>query len=96
MKNNKCEKCGKPLNDKDVIWLELSLTSGHYYNEIPLGHESQGAFPFGKDCAKQVTQIEAECNACDWKGWKDEMQEDEDDEEALLCPVCNSANIYYF
>jgi hypothetical protein len=33
--------------------LELSVTDGCYYGEgrFPEGHESQGIFPFGEQCA---------------------------------------------
>lgn len=50
----KCERCGDVLNPKRVKWLELSVTDGNYYdanNGIPTGHKSQGAFPFGTECA---------------------------------------------
>jgi hypothetical protein len=49
----RCERCGKKLNIKGTVWLELSLTDGRYYENIPLGHESQGRFSFGPECWKQ-------------------------------------------
>ena len=52
----KCENCGKDLKYTEAAWLELSQTHGRYYQEIPKGHESQGAFPFGKACAKKVVR----------------------------------------
>ena len=50
-----CERCGEKLNPNRAVWLELSVTDGRYYEEgkFPKGHESQGAFSFGKACSKQ-------------------------------------------
>lgn len=49
-----CQECGATLTGK-VIWLELDQdTNKFYYNKIPEGHNSQGLFPFGRDCAKKV------------------------------------------
>ena len=39
---------------------------------------------------------DAECNECEWKGNKDEMEESEDDDHVLCCPLCGSERIYYF
>ena len=47
-----CERCGEKLNPSKAVWLELSMTDGKYYKQIPDGHDSQGAFSFGKACAK--------------------------------------------
>lgn len=47
----KCTRCGKELKGEDPIILELSNTDGHYYQEIPKDHVSQGGFPFGTKCA---------------------------------------------
>lgn len=47
-----CERCNQKLNPLTAVWLELSLTDGNYYAEIPAGHESQGGFSFGLDCSK--------------------------------------------
>jgi hypothetical protein len=52
----KCERCGKVLDPRKAVWLELSNTDGKYYQEIPAGHVSQGAFCFGKDCAEIETK----------------------------------------
>jgi len=51
IKNERCEHCGELL--VEVVWLELSNTDGKYYKQIPIGHKSQGLFPFGKACAKK-------------------------------------------
>lgn len=50
----KCNECGKVLDEKKIVWLELSLTDGNYYETIPANHRSQGFFAFGKDCAKKL------------------------------------------
>lgn len=48
----KCTRCNEPLKQGKEKWLELSETDGNYYaSKIPDGHISQGAFPFGTDCA---------------------------------------------
>ena len=55
---NWCEKCGKKLNPKKIVWLELSNTDGKFYETIPTDHISQGGFAFGVDCAKtELKQI---------------------------------------
>ena len=70
--NNCCSKCGKKLNPKKTVWLEYSITDGCVYepNEFPEGHESQGCFEFGQDCAKKVVtrneQQENETTSIDW------------------------------
>lgn len=51
---NRCEKCNRALRPDNTIWLELSITDGKYYYKLPKGHESQGAFPFGPDCAYSI------------------------------------------
>lgn len=48
-----CERCGDKLNPSKAVWLELSMTDGRYYKEIPEGHDSQGGFSFGKACSIQ-------------------------------------------
>jgi len=57
-----CNRCGQDLFEKRAIWLELSITDGRYYDEIPKGHESQGYFLFDESCAakliSQPAQIE--------------------------------------
>lgn len=50
-----CEKCGALLNPKSIVWLTLNNYSGTYTNAETVPDEyNQGAFPFGKDCAKQA------------------------------------------
>jgi hypothetical protein len=51
----KCECCGKKIRKGKEVWLELSLTDGLYYQDLPEGHESQGCFCFGSTCAAKVT-----------------------------------------
>lgn len=48
-----CQRCGETLKPQRIVWLELSITDGNYYEELPDGHESQGGFPFGSTCAKK-------------------------------------------
>ena len=50
----RCERCNEKLNPKKVVWLELSMTDGNYYEpeKFPSDHESQGGFSFGSACAK--------------------------------------------
>lgn len=36
--------------------MELSITDGEYYHNLPVGHESQGGFPFGSICAEKVAK----------------------------------------
>ncbi|MFA5420252.1 MAG: hypothetical protein WC341_17495 [Bacteroidales bacterium] len=48
----RCERCGEILKPERIVWLELSQTDGKYYKDVPGGHVSQGAFPFGSQCAK--------------------------------------------
>lgn len=45
---------------------------------------------------KKESDIEAECEKCDWKGLKEDMDEDTDDDHTLICPDCGSDEIYYF
>jgi hypothetical protein len=52
----KCERCGEVLITERIVWLELSIDDGKYYENLPIGHQSQGGFPFGSTCAKK--QIE--------------------------------------
>jgi hypothetical protein len=51
-----CTKTGE-LTD-NPCWLELSLTDGLYYHELPAGHESQGGFPFTKEASKSPNKLE--------------------------------------
>jgi len=53
-----CKNCGRELNPKKIVWLELCLMDGKYYfvdknNPMP-SDESQGGFPFGTDCSKKI------------------------------------------
>ena len=50
---HKCERYGEPL--KEPVWLELDWRDNSYHvaGEVP-EQFSQGAFPFGPDCAKKV------------------------------------------
>jgi len=49
----RCERCGEILQPERVMWLELSNTDGrYYYCGFPIGHLSQGSFPFGVICAQ--------------------------------------------
>jgi hypothetical protein len=50
----RCTKCNEILDSKKIIWLELSNTDGNFYKEIPSNHISQGGFPFGLKCSKNV------------------------------------------
>jgi len=43
---------------------------------------------------KQI-EIEAECEDCDWKGAKDDMEIAETDDDVDVCPLCGSEKIYY-
>ena len=70
--NNCCSNCGKKLNPNKTVWLEYSITDDcvYYSNEFPQGHESQGCFEFGADCAKKVVtrneQPANETTSIDW------------------------------
>ena len=52
-----CERCGKALNERDEVWLELSWKTNLYVDpkvtSVP-EEESQGGFVFGKACAARV------------------------------------------
>lgn len=51
-----CERCGESIDVDRATWLELSSTDGRYYAEgkLPVGHVSQGCFPFGTSCGYAV------------------------------------------
>lgn len=51
-----CERCGAELSDETAVWLELSTDNGRYYppEKFPKGHQNQGGFSFGPDCAKRA------------------------------------------
>lgn len=58
-----CFKCGKKLNPVDIVWLEFDNHDNTWHD--PLKHEvtaehSQGAFPFGRACAKTI--LNGGCN----------------------------------
>jgi hypothetical protein len=52
---HRCERCGEQLNPKTAVYLELSTKTGRYTDLDQSGmlpeSESQGCFPFGRDCA---------------------------------------------
>jgi len=49
-----CENCGRELDPRKSVWLELSWKTGKYTDgELP-EEESQGFFCFGSACAKTV------------------------------------------
>lgn len=50
----RCTECNEILTSKKIVWLELSNTDGNYYKKIPKDHVSQGGFPFGSTCSKNV------------------------------------------
>jgi len=71
VENNCCSNCGKKLNPNKTIWLELSITDDcvYYPEEFPQGHDSQGCFEFGADCAKKVVtrnEQQEEKTSVDW------------------------------
>jgi len=51
-----CQCCGRILNDRTMVWLELNCRTGRYVaNGVFLpDEESQGFFPFGKACAEKM------------------------------------------
>jgi hypothetical protein len=49
MRNMKCTRCGEVIIK--AKHLELSITDGNYYVDVPNGHESSGYYPFGLKCA---------------------------------------------
>ena len=55
-----CERCGATLTPQTVAWLELNSRTGEYAvpgtTEWSDGPDSQGCFPFGKDCAEKVVR----------------------------------------
>ncbi len=48
---NACFKCGKPLDLKRAVWIEVA-TDGTVFGTTDA--ESQGSFPVGRDCAKHL------------------------------------------
>ena len=55
----RCTECNEILSSKKTVWLELSITDGNFYKEIPINHISQGGFPFGLKCSKKVLKHES-------------------------------------
>ncbi len=53
--DERCENCDRKLNKQKIVWLELNQVTGIYHliGEVA-EEESQGAFAFGRDCAKTV------------------------------------------
>jgi len=64
-----CERCGEKLNPKTLVYLELSTKAGLFTDpdKVSLGAaeseggENQGAFPFGKACARAVLANGGDC-----------------------------------
>ncbi len=60
--NRHCERCGEELNEKTLVSLELSNTTGKYHKGgIPAREESQGWFDFGQACARAVLKNDGIC-----------------------------------
>jgi hypothetical protein len=59
-KFERCTKTGELT--KNPCWLELSITDGLYYHDLPNGHESQGGFPFTNESSKSPNKLEFEYN----------------------------------
>ena len=50
-----CTKCEEYIPAHNVVWVELIEGTNEYYAKgIPRGKKSQGWFPFGNYCAKQM------------------------------------------
>lgn len=54
-----CTRCDAKLAEHrngqyNIVWLEYDLRTGTYTDKEVPAEFSQGAFPFGKDCAKVV------------------------------------------
>ena len=58
--NQHCERCGEELKPERIVWLELNSATGEWAKPGTTtwtdGPDSQGAFPFGADCAKRAQQ----------------------------------------
>ena len=50
-----CERCDRKLRTTETVYLEFNTRTNRYQTEgtVPAG-DSQGAFPFGKVCARRV------------------------------------------
>lgn len=56
-----CERCGAKLSEHrngeyNIVWLIYDQRTGTYTDKQIPDEFSQGAFPFGKDCAKILIQ----------------------------------------
>jgi hypothetical protein len=50
-----CHHCGRPLKPHQRVWLELNWATNEYHKPGTVAEaDSQGIFPFGRDCAKKV------------------------------------------
>jgi hypothetical protein len=50
-----CEKCGRVLDPDEAVWIEWDTRLGGPAKTFPVPPEhSQGAFPYGRDCAKKL------------------------------------------
>lgn len=51
-----CECCGRKLNPKTMVWLELSTHTGQWHDDVTPcpPEESQGWFAFGAACARKI------------------------------------------
>lgn len=99
-------KSSDHLKDYKFLTVEILTTPGNctsYIIKQTQGAEFGGEAERVRECFQKainkefglnVKQVEADCNDCDWQGQKSEMDEDEDG-ETMLCPLCNSDNIYY-
>lgn len=56
-----CERCGAMLCG-EAVWLELNTVTGRYSKGPVPEDESQGCFPFGRDCANRVLKNGGRCN----------------------------------
>jgi hypothetical protein len=56
-----CEKCGRRLKPKDIVYLELDMRDNTLHlpenKEVPETF-SQGCFAFGKACADIILKLE--------------------------------------
>lgn len=56
-----CTECGRKLNQKRLVVLELCRENGEYYfinpNKPMPENISQGGFLFGKNCASKVGRV---------------------------------------
>lgn len=57
MNQQRCTKCNRELKENQIVWLTLDSETGKYHIDKVPEDKSQGAFPFGKDCAANVATI---------------------------------------